>query len=266
MVTEPTTSDETSLSGGVGSRRAAALLVALGPELAAEILRTLPEDDMSRVTWEIVGVGSLTPAQREEIMGAFHETLLGRNFLSVGGLRYAQDMLERAVGKERANDIVSRLSAQTGNRPFQFLQQIDPKDVVNFIQNEHPQMVALILAYLPTDLASALLQQLPQESQAEVSVRLAMMERTSPEVIEDIENAMRARLGTVFAPSQELAAAGGIDAVVELLRKVDSQTEKAILEGLEETDSGDRERDQEADVRVREHHIAGRALHPARAP
>ncbi|MEE8422208.1 MAG: flagellar motor switch protein FliG [Dehalococcoidia bacterium] len=219
-----------------GLRRAAALLIALGPELAAEVLRSLPEEDMSMLTWEIVGIGSLTPAEREEIMSTFYETLVGRDFVSVGGLEYAQDMLNRAVGEERANEIVTKLSGQKGARPFQFLQQVDPKDLVNFIQSEHPQVVALILAYLPTDFASALLQKLPEETQAEVSVRLAMLERTAPDVLEDIEGAMRARLGTIFSPRQELTPAGGIDAVVELLRKVDLQTEKAILEGLEKTD------------------------------
>ena len=169
-------------------------------------------------------------------MSTFYETLVGRDFVSVGGLEYAQDMLTRAMGKERADEIVAKLSAHTGARPFQFLQQVDPKDLVNFIQSEHPQIVALILAYVPTDFASALLQRLPEDTQAEVAVRLAIMERTSPEVLEDIESAMRARLGTAFAPRQELAAAGGIDQVVQLLRKVDLQTEKAILEGLEKTD------------------------------
>ena len=219
-----------------GRRRAAALLIALGPEHAAQVLGSLSDDDMSMLTWEIVGIGSLTRDEREDIMTTFYETLVGRDFVSVGGLEYAQDMLNRAVGKERANEIVTQLSVQTGSRPFQFLQQVDPKDLVNFIQTEHPQIVALILAYLPTDFASKLLQKLPEETQAEVSVRLAMLERTSPDVLEDIEAAMHARLGTAFSPRQEVSAAGGIDSVVELLRKVDLQTEKTILNGLEKTD------------------------------
>ncbi len=236
MVSQPVTRTRGDFVSANGRRRAAALLIALGPELAADIMRTRPEEDISQLTWEIVGIGSLTQKEREEIMSTFYETLVGRDFVSLGGLAYAQDMLERAMGKERADEIVTKLSAQTGARPFQFLQQVDPKDLVNFIQSEHPQVVALILAYLPTDFASALLQRLPEDSQAEVSVRLAMMERTSPDVLEDIEAAMRARLGTVFAPRPDIANAGGIDAVVELLRKVDLQTEKTILNGLEKTD------------------------------
>ncbi len=235
MVGQATTGSRDGFASANGRRRAAAFLIALGPELAADIMRTLPEEDISRLTWEIVGIGSLTQEEREQIMSTFYETLVGRDFVSLGGLAYAQDMLERAVGKERADEIVTKLSAHTGARPFQFLQQVDPKDLVNFIQSEHPQVVALILAYLPTDFASALLQRLPEGDQAEVAVRVAMMERTSPDVLDDIESAMRARLGTIFAPRQDLTA-GGMDAVVELLRKVDLQTEKVILDGLEKTD------------------------------
>ena len=235
MVSQSETRTRGDFGTANGRRRAAALLIALGPELAADVMRTLPEEDISRLTWEIVGIGSLSSKEREDIMSTFYETLVGRDFVSVGGLEYAQDMLTRAMGKDRADEVVAKLSTHTGARPFQFLQQADPNDLVNFIQSEHPQIVALILAYLPTEFASVLLQRLPEDTQAEVSVRLAMMERTSPEVMEDIESAMRARLGTVFAPRQELTA-GGIDAVVAILRKVDLQTEKAILEGLKKTD------------------------------
>ncbi|MEZ4502242.1 MAG: flagellar motor switch protein FliG [Dehalococcoidia bacterium] len=232
----PAGSRKKAFSTVAGRKRAAALLIALGPEIASHILRSLPEEDIGRLTWEIVGIGSLSPDEREDIMATFYETVMGRDFVSVGGLEYAQDMLERAVGAERANDIVTRLAAHTGSKPFQFLQQVDVRDLINFIQNEHPQVVALLLAYLPIEKASMVLQNLPDTTQAEVSVRLAMMERTAPDVLQDVEAAIRARLGTAFAPRQELTVAGGIDSLVELLRKVDLATEKAILEGLETTD------------------------------
>ncbi len=220
-----------------GRKRAAALLIALGPELASTVLRRLSEDEIGRLTWEIVGIGRLSAEEREEIFTTFYESMIGRDFISVGGIEYAQEMLERAVGKARADEIVTGLSVHTGNKPFQFLQQVEPRDLVNFIQNEHPQVIALLLAYLPTDTASLVLQELPEEVQAEVSVRLAMLERTTPEVLHDIEAAIRLRVGSVFAPRhhQEMNGAGGLDAVVELLRKVDLQTEKTILEGLEKT-------------------------------
>jgi flagellar motor switch protein FliG len=219
-----------------GRKRAAALLIALGPELAAEILRELPEEDIGRLTWEIVGIGQLSAQEREDILQHFYETALGRDFVSVGGLEYAQEMLEKAVGKDRADEITSKLGKHAGSKPFTFLQQVDTKDLINFLQGEHPQVVALIMAYLPSEVASEILSNLQEEAQAEVAVRLAMMERTSPDVIQDVEEVLRSRLGTIFAPRSELQAAGGIDAVVELLRQVDLATEKSILEGLERTD------------------------------
>jgi len=223
-------------AGASGRKRAAALLIALGPELASTVLKRMSEDDIGRLTWEIVGIGRLNAEEREEIFTTFYESMIGRDFISVGGIEYAQEMLERAVGKARADEIVTGLSVHTGNKPFQFLQQVEPRDLVNFIQNEHPQVIALLLAYLPIDTASLVLQELPEEVQAEVSVRLAMLERTTPEVLHDIEAAIRQRVGSVFAPRpQEMNGAGGLDAVVELLRKVDLQTEKTILDGLEKT-------------------------------
>jgi flagellar motor switch protein FliG len=219
-----------------GRKRAAALLIALGPELAAEVLRQLPDEDIGRLTWEIVGIGSLSAQEREDIFATFYETAVGRDFVSVGGLEYAQDMLEKAVGKERADEITSRLGKHAGSRPFMFLQQVDTKDLVNFMRGEHPQVIALILAYLPSDKAAEVLAHLPEEIQPEISVRVAMMERTSPDVLEDVETVIRSRLGSIFSPRSELHAAGGIDSVVELLRKVDLATEKVILEGLERTD------------------------------
>jgi flagellar motor switch protein FliG len=219
-----------------GRKRAAALLIALGPDLAAEVLRHLPDEDIGRLSWEIVGIGSLSAQEREDILSHFYETALGRDFVSVGGLEYAQDMLEKAVGLDRAKEITSRLGKHAGSRPFTFLQQVDTKDLVTFLRSEHPQVIALVLAYLPTSQASDILSHLPEEVQPEVSVRVAMMQRTAPDVLEDVENAIRGRLGSIFSPRAELQTAGGIDAVVELLRLVDLATEKVILEGLERTD------------------------------
>jgi flagellar motor switch protein FliG len=219
-----------------GRKRAAALLIALGPELAAEVLRHLPDEDIGRLTWEIVGIGQLSAQEREDILSHFYEAAMGRDFVSVGGLEYAQEMLEKAVGKDRAVEITSKLGKHAGSRPFTFLQQVDTKDLVNFLQGEHPQVIALVLAYLPTDKASEVLSHLPEETQPELSVRVAMMQRTAPDVLEDVENVIRTRLGTVFSPRADIQSAGGIDAVVELLRRVDLATEKVILEGLERTD------------------------------
>ena len=167
-------------------RRAAALLIALGPDRAADILRQLPEEDIGQLTWEIVWIGQLTSTEREEILGHFYESAVGRDFVSIGGLEYAQEMLEKAVGRERADEITSRLGKHAGSKPFTFLQQVDTKDLVNFMTGEHPQVIALVLAYLKPEKASDILSALPDEQQAEISVRIAMMERTAPEVIQEV--------------------------------------------------------------------------------
>ncbi len=220
-----------------GRRRAAALLIALGEDVSAEILRRLPEEDVGRLTWEIVGIGQLTPEEREEILQTFYASALGRDFVSIGGVDYAQTMLRKAFGTERASELVGQLEQNSRSNPFSFLRQVESRDLLNFLQGEHPQVISLIIAYLPPDMASTILGGMPEEMQAEIAVRLAIMERTSPEVIVEIEDSMRARLGSVFSPRQhEMNVAGGIDSVVELLRKVDLATEKAILDGLESTD------------------------------
>ena len=220
-----------------GPRRAAALLIALGQDVSASILRRLPEEDVGRITWEIVGIGQLSADEREEILRNFYATALGRDFVSIGGVDYAQSMLEKAFGRERAGEFVGQLEKSARSTPFSFLRQVETKDLINFLQGEHPQVIALVLAYLPPDAASHILQNLNEDSQAEVAVRLAVMERTTPDVIDDVEEGMRARLGSVFSPRSHMnVAAGGIDAVVEVLRSVDLQTEKSILEGLEATD------------------------------
>ena len=220
-----------------GRRRAAALLIALGEDVSAEILRRLPEEDVGRLTWEIVGIGQLTPEEREDILQTFYATALGHDFVSIGGVDYAQQMLRKAFGSEKASQLVGQLEQSSRANPFSFLRQVEPRDLLNFLQGEHPQVVSLVLAYLPPELASTILGGMPEEMQAELAVRMAIMERTSPEVLIEIEDAIRGRLGSVFSPRQaQLDSAGGIDAVVELLRKVDLATEKAILEGLESTD------------------------------
>jgi flagellar motor switch protein FliG len=236
MVTERKNSRSKPITQATGRKRAAALLIALGPEASAQILRELSEEDVAQITWEIVGIGQLTPAEREEILSTFYAAALGRDFVSVGGVDYAQSMLEKAFGKVRAAEFVGQLERTSRVTPFAFLRQVETKDLVSFLSAEHPQVVALVLAYMSAEQSSAVLQSLPETLQAEIAVRLAMMERTSPDVLREVEDAIRIRLGSVFSPRQhELAVAGGIDAVVEVLRKVDLATEKAILEGLDAT-------------------------------
>lgn len=227
---------KTGVAAWDGRRRAAALLLALGPDISASVLRLLPEEDVSRLTWEIVGIGKLAPDDRDDVLTNFYASVLGRDFVTLGGVDYAQNMLERAFGKDRAHELVGQLERTARQNPFSFLRNMDPREVGNFLQNQHPQVVALVLAYLGAERAALVMQSMPANVQAEIAVRLAIMERTTPDVIAEVEDAIRDRLGSAFSQRQEVTLAGGIDSVVDLLRKVDLQTEKAILDGLESTD------------------------------
>ncbi len=221
-----------------GRRRAAALMVALGPDLAAEILKGMPERDMQALAWEITGIGMLSPQDRTDILSTFYKTTVGRDFVTVGGLEYAEATLEKALGKERAGEIVMHLGSVAQPRPFSFLRSVDMKEAQQFLRDEHPQVIALMLGYLADENGAELLQALPEEQQAELTVRLAMMEETSPEVIREVEDIIYARIGGISAMGSQLdERAGGTDTIVEILRGVDLATETNVLEGMDEIDS-----------------------------
>ncbi len=219
-----------------GKQRAAAMLIALGPELSAEVLKYVRDEDIERLTWEIFSIGQLSPDSRDEVLAEMYSNVVAREYVSIGGIEYAHEMLERALGKSRATEIVQRLSMNSRAIPFQFLREVDPTQLTSFLRHEHPQVIALILAYLPPDRASMLLSTVSPDMQSEVAVRIATMDRTTPEVVHEIETVLRKKLASVLTPHQEFAKAGGIESLVELLKQVDRGTEKAILDSLERTD------------------------------
>ncbi len=225
-----------SLRSFNGKQKAAALLIALGPELSALVLKHVRDEDIERLTWEIFSIGQLAPETRDEVLAELYSNAVAREYVSIGGIEYAQEMLERALGKSRAQDIVQRLSLNSRAVPFSFLREIDPAQLANFLRNEHPQAIALILAYLPAERASMLLSKIPPEMQSDVAVRVATMDRTTPEVVHDVEAVLSKKLASVLTPHQEFAKAGGVEALVELLKQVDRGTEKAILDSLERSD------------------------------
>lgn len=221
-----------------GRRRAAALMVALGTNLAAEILKELPERDMEALAWEITGIGRLSPQDRTDILSTFYKTTVGRDFVTVGGLEYAEVTLEKALGKERAGEIVMHLGSVARPRPFSFLRSVDMKEALQFLRDEHPQVIALLLGYLAGENGADLLQALPEEQQAEITVRLAMMEETSPDVIREVEDILYARIGGISTAGGQLDDhAGGTETIVEILRRVDLATETNVLEGMDKIDA-----------------------------
>lgn len=214
-----------------GLQKVAVLLVGLGPEVSVEAFKQLTEQEIDRLTMEISNVRQLKKSQTEQVINEFYEMILGQDYMNEGGLDYARDILEKALGKEKAMDTIGRLSNKLQVKPFNFARKSDPKQLLNILQHEHPQTIALVLSYLDSKQSSQILSQLPTDKQAEVVRRIALMESTSPEVINQVEQILKRKLSA--SGSQEYTATGGVEAIVKVLSNVDRGTEKAILSQLE---------------------------------
>lgn len=214
-----------------GKQKAALLLISLGPEVSAAVYKHLTEEEIERLTLEISGVKKVESVVKEEIIEEFHNIALAQDYISQGGIGYAKTVLEKALGKEHAQAIINRLTSSLQVRPFDFARRADPGQILNFIQNEHPQTIALILSYLEAEQAGMILSSLPQEMQADIARRIAMMDSTSPEVISEIEAVLERKLSSTV--TQDFTETGGVDAVVQVLNGVDRATEKTILDALE---------------------------------
>lgn len=217
-----------------GKQKAAILLVSLGPDKAAEIFKHLRDDEIEQLTLEIANLGKVNPEEKEKILDEFHQMCLAQEYIAQGGIEYAKEVLEKALGSHKAFEIINRLTANLQVRPFDFIRRTEPSQVLNFIQNEHSQTIALILAYLNPEQASAILSSLEPEKQVDIARRLATMDRTHPEVIHEVEQVLERQLGSLA--NQDYTSVGGIQAVVSILNTVDRSTEKTILDSLETQD------------------------------
>ena len=169
-----------------GVQKAAILLIALGPEKSSEIFKHLKEDEIEELTLEIANTRSVAPDVKEEVINEFYQVCLAQQYIAEGGIGYAKDLLEKSLGAEKAQDVITRLTASLQVRPFEFIRKTEPSQVLNFIQEEHPQTIAMILSYLSAAQAAQILGALSPEKQADVAKRIAMMDRTSPEVIKEV--------------------------------------------------------------------------------
>ena len=217
-----------------GKQKAANFLIFMGPEKSARLFQHMNEEEIEQLTLEIANVREVSTDRIDDIFREFFEMCLAKQFIGQGGIEYARTVLEKAYGAEKTVEIIGRISASLQVRPFDFIRKIEPTQILNFIQSEHPQTIALILAYLEPEKASMILSALPPERQAEVAKRIAIMDTTSPEVIKEVETILERKLSSL-AP-QEVAEAGGINAVVEIINRVDRSTEKTIMEALEVQD------------------------------
>ena len=217
-----------------GVRKAAILLVSLDEDRAAEVLKRLPPDQVEEVSREIASLGEVPKTQRRETLSEFYGLALANQYMSEGGLEYAKGLLRKAMPEDDAKRIIQTVTQQVQVTPFSFLQKAESENLLTFIQDEHPQTIALILAHLPPQKASEILVGLPGQKQVEVVKRVANMEQTNPEVIREVERGLEHRLSDIV--SQTFEKTGGVETVAEILNLADRSTEKGIMEGLEAED------------------------------
>ena len=214
-----------------GLQKAAILLIALGPEKSALVFKHLKEEEVEELTLEIANTRSVTPQIKEQVIEEFYQICLAQQYIAEGGINYAKELLEKSFGSEKAVDVIGRLTASLQVKPFEFVRKTDASQLFNFIQDEHPQTIALILSYLPAAQAAQIVSALPPDRQADVAKRIAVMDRTSPDVIKDVERVLETKLASLV--NQDYTIIGGVDAVVDILNTVDRGTEKHIMETLE---------------------------------
>ncbi len=217
-----------------GRQKAAIFLVTLGSEISASIFKHLNQEEVETITFEIARLGNVNSEDRDLVLQEFQEMMMAQDFMAAGGVDYARELLEKSLGADKAIEIINRLTSSLKSRPFDFVRRADPQHILNFIQQEHPQTIALILSYIEPGKASAVLGGLDPEMQSEVAKRIANMERSSPEVIREVERVLEKKLASIS--SEDVAVAGGVDSIVEILNTIDRTTERSIMESLEEDD------------------------------
>jgi flagellar motor switch protein FliG len=222
---------KSAFPGLSGRQKAAILLITLGPEVSAQIFKHLRDEEIEQLTLEIANVRKVDSLDKETILSEFHQICMAQEYITQGGIQYAKQILEKALGESKALEVINRLTATLQVRPFDFARKAEPSQILNFIQNENSQTIALVLSYLQAEQSSAILSSLPQEKQAEVARRIALMDSTSPEVIAQVERVLEQKLSSTV--TQDYTMAGGIESIVQILNGVDRGTERTILDSLE---------------------------------
>ena len=225
----------TATATGAGVRKAAILLIQMGRERAGSVLSHLSDTEVESISGEIARLQTIDTAETDSVLTEFRDMMTARAHIAQGGLSFAQALLEESLGPERASEVMARLQAAAVKMPFQFLHRADPAQLRSFIIDEHPQVIALVLAHMTPDKASLLLSGLPSDVQADVAHRIAVMDRTSPDMIRAVESTLERRLSSMLQPS-EMSRVGGLDPLVNIINRSDRSTERQIVEGLESLD------------------------------
>ncbi len=217
-----------------GKKKVAIFLLAIGAEKASKILKNLDEDQIEDLTLEIANLKEVSSEERKEAFEEFAQMMKAKEFINKGGVDYARELLEKALGPEKALEIIENLTANLQVKPFDFMKKADVVQLVNFLRNEHPQTVALVLAYLEPKQSSQVLMSLPEELQSDVVKRLALLKSTSPEIVKQVEKVLEKKMSTFV--SQDFSNVGGIDVAVEIMNSLDRSAEKRIIDTLQKTD------------------------------
>jgi flagellar motor switch protein FliG len=216
-----------------GVQKAAIVLIALGADLSARVLKHFPDDEIEMLTQHISMLESVPKETQQAVLEEFLELSKAREYLMHGGYKYAREVLEKAVGPQRAEEILNKVSVAIQKVPFSNLRRTDPKHLLNFIRDEHPQTIALIITHLVPEQAALILSSLPPEKQSDIARRIAVIDRTPPEVVKEVEKVLERKLSMVVQQDQTV---GGVKTLVNILNRVDRSTEKTILEELEVSD------------------------------
>ncbi len=215
-----------------GRRKAAILMAGLGPEVAAQVYKHLGDQEIEQVTVELARAEDTRADERMAVLEEFRDMREAGGYIDEGGLAYARAILERALGAGRAKEILDRLTSSLAPRPFDTLRNADPMQLLTFLQGEHPQTIALVLAYIRADAAAMVLKNLSPDLQADVARRIATMEHTNPTIVAEVESMLEGKMVTLFGG--DLSQPGGVDVMVAVLNQVDRSTERTILQSLEE--------------------------------
>ncbi len=215
-------------------QKAAVALVAFGPEVSAHVLKGMNEQDLEAITMEIANLRDVPAEIEDKVIDECHQIFMARQYISQGGIDFARDILEKAVGSGKAREIMTRLESSIKTTGFSLLKDIDPKQLTSFLQNEHPQTISLIMTQLTANQAAAVLSELSPELQTEVSLRIALMEKIAPEILNEIEQTLEGHFEA--SAGGAISASGGAKSIAEILNLIDTTAEKNILQSLEAED------------------------------
>jgi flagellar motor switch protein FliG len=218
-----------------GRQKAAALFIGLGPDVSAEVMKHLRPEEVEQITREVMRMDQVADHTKEDVFRELYDMALAHSFITSGGMDYAREMLHRAFGEEHADDILRKVGMTIPAKPFEFLRKSDPRQLANFLQNEQPQTIALILSHLPATQSAEVMSSMNEEMQVDIAMRIATMDRTPPEIVQRVEEILQMRMSSVI--SQEYTTVGGTPYLVEILTSVDRATEREILDRLEVEDA-----------------------------